>query len=487
MAISEHESEDNYSKTEGSSDSDYESDRDPSYSIIEDTQIQLSNLSIHKKSKSRIGKALDIERDTEENELKVLMESGNLEKLKVEQCKVYLRKNGLRLTGNKATLIQRLKEHQEILNGEAEKKYPVSCFVMNCKGDACLGDVVMFEQNVYEMFNIASRSASGPSLGKRIVVGRIVNDSYGAAKQQHTFTIEVLWSKGERPLRPLQPLLIKGRNLYRLKTMRQRWEDEDKRRNVLIEKHSRGSLARDAREIRVQRKESRKILGENRVLKEKIHRNQINSNLATKQGIQAQQSGSSVAKVAPEPQQSSLFGNFDKTTVRKLSSNIDPTMGYRAHMSTSPRPLSGAFANRVNIDRPVLVPLETQKPTILHEQPMRQTENAHRRQFTHYMDDPSHFPDLHRNGNFGSRPSSFNMNHRYPPVNDYSRTENYSHVHPSTRPNRYHQQQQACKYFAQGRCNFGDNCKFLHDSKENYGQRRGDRPCYYNRLERQQF
>lgn len=33
--------------------------------------------------------------------------------------------------------------------------------------------------------------------------------------------IEVLWSKGEKPLPPLHPLLIKGRNLYRLKTLRQ--------------------------------------------------------------------------------------------------------------------------------------------------------------------------------------------------------------------------------------------------------------------------
>lgn len=36
---------------------------------------------------------------------------GKLEKLKVDQCKVYLRKHGLRLTGNKDTLIERIKEH----------------------------------------------------------------------------------------------------------------------------------------------------------------------------------------------------------------------------------------------------------------------------------------------------------------------------------------------------------------------------------------
>lgn len=34
-----------------------------------------------------------------------------------------------------------------------------------------------------------SRSATGPPCGKRIVAGRIVKESYGAAKQQHTFTV----------------------------------------------------------------------------------------------------------------------------------------------------------------------------------------------------------------------------------------------------------------------------------------------------------
>ena len=96
-------------------------------------------------------------------------------------------------------------------------------------------------------YSIVSRSAIGPPCGKRTVAGRIVKESYGAAKQQHTFTvssksllnharrsfvpdhlsifqIEVLWSKGEKPLPPLRPLLIKGRNLYKLNTLRQVWK-----------------------------------------------------------------------------------------------------------------------------------------------------------------------------------------------------------------------------------------------------------------------
>ncbi|XP_019191659.1 PREDICTED: uncharacterized protein LOC109186187 isoform X2 [Ipomoea nil] len=74
------------------------------------------------------------------------LNAGEIEKLKIDQCKVYLRKHGLRLTGNKATFIERIKEHIDVVNGGGEKKYPVSSFVWNCKGDACTEDVVLFEQ-----------------------------------------------------------------------------------------------------------------------------------------------------------------------------------------------------------------------------------------------------------------------------------------------------------------------------------------------------
>ncbi|KAJ8441151.1 hypothetical protein Cgig2_006980 [Carnegiea gigantea] len=174
-------------------------------------------------------------------QLQKLIDAGQVEKLKVEQCKVYLRKHGLRLTGKKDILIQRIKEHVKILNGEGEKKYPPSSFVLNCKGDACMGDIVMFEQTVYEGFfmicvlfsDVAFLSswphlcACGPPCGKRIVAGRIAKESYGAAKQQHTFT---------------------------------RWEDEAERQRVLNEKHRRGSIARSNRDARIQKKEAKKMI-----------------------------------------------------------------------------------------------------------------------------------------------------------------------------------------------------------------------------------
>ncbi|XP_060218168.1 zinc finger CCCH domain-containing protein 62-like [Lycium barbarum] len=273
------------------SESDYDSDDsqdDPTFDILEETRFSLSKMSIKKNAskdmsaRRNVSKALEecVEGEKEQEKIvpeldekdqksyetvQKIIKAGQIEKLKVEQCKVYLRKHGLRLTGSKDTLIQRIKEHTDIVDGRGEEKYPPSSFVLNCKGDACTGDVVMFEQNVYEMFNIASRSATGPPCGTRIVAGRIVKESYGAKKQQHTFTVEVLWSKGEKPLPPLHPLLIKGRNLYRLKTLRQKWDNEAERQKILSEKHARGFVARSNRETRVREKEMRQMRKENRV------------------------------------------------------------------------------------------------------------------------------------------------------------------------------------------------------------------------------
>ncbi|KAG2549324.1 hypothetical protein PVAP13_9KG268500 [Panicum virgatum] len=188
-----------------------------------------------------------------------LKQDGQLEKLKVYECKAYLRMHKLRLTGKKELLLNRIREHIEVKN-DGEKKYPVSSFVHNCKGDACKGDVVMFEQNIYRRKKGAPREVKGRLCGQRTNAGRIIKESYGTAKQQHTFTIEILWSKGYKPWPPLHPLLIKGRNLYKDKTMRQPWPDEEERNRVIQEKHERGDLARKSRAARIHEKENKKLL-----------------------------------------------------------------------------------------------------------------------------------------------------------------------------------------------------------------------------------
>ncbi|KAG1330732.1 hypothetical protein COCNU_02G007000 [Cocos nucifera] len=146
--------------------------------------------------------------------VKLLRGNKSLDMLKLEECKAYLRKHGLRLSGTKATCIERILEHWRIKDGNGEKLYPRSSFVFNCTGDVCKGDVILFKQRVYEKFDKVTRGAS--IIGRRTIAGRVVKESYGAAKQQHTFT---------------------------------RWSNEAERSEVLAEKHRRGATARHARAI----------------------------------------------------------------------------------------------------------------------------------------------------------------------------------------------------------------------------------------------
>ncbi|KAG2316972.1 hypothetical protein Bca52824_020094 [Brassica carinata] len=175
--------------------------------------------------------------DNDDDKVTSLLAAGSdlMKSLNVKECKAYLRKHGLRLSGTKPVFIERILEHWRIKDGNGESLYPISSFPINCKGDVCKGDTVLFTQKV---------KGSGKIMGRRTVAGQVVKESYGTAKQQHTFTIEVLWCEGMQKLPPLYPLLVKGRNLYRLMTMRQRWANEDDRVKVLSEKHSRGAAAR---------------------------------------------------------------------------------------------------------------------------------------------------------------------------------------------------------------------------------------------------
>ncbi|XP_028764137.1 zinc finger CCCH domain-containing protein 62-like isoform X2 [Neltuma alba] len=182
------------------------------------------------------------------NKVFALFQGSDLKYLKFKECKAYLRKNGLRLAGNRDVCIERIREHWRIKDGRGYTLYPRSSFIIDCTGDVCKGDVVLFRQMVYEKFDKVSKR--GRHVGKRTVAGRVVKESYGATKQQHTFTVEVIWSDGVKKFPPLFPLLVKGRNLYKLKTYRQRWKHEAERVKVLSEKHQRGAEARLVRATR---------------------------------------------------------------------------------------------------------------------------------------------------------------------------------------------------------------------------------------------
>lgn len=113
---------------------------------------------------------------------------------------------------------------------------------IDCTGDAAAGDTVRFTESVF----------GGPCrkpkfLGEREVVALVLRDSYGADKQQHTFSLRIISSSGYDPLAPGRETRRKGRNLYRNGTQRLAWDNEAARRAALDDKHERGDSARAAR------------------------------------------------------------------------------------------------------------------------------------------------------------------------------------------------------------------------------------------------
>ena len=109
-------------------------------------------------------------------------------------------------------------------------------YSINCTGDVVVGDEVCFNKAT---FSGSFRSAKFAGFEK--ITGKVIKDSYGADKQQHTFTLQ-------RPDGTI--FLIKGRVLYREGTWRKPWQNETDRKIVADEKHERGDKARKVRSNR---------------------------------------------------------------------------------------------------------------------------------------------------------------------------------------------------------------------------------------------
>ena len=132
----------------------------------------------------------------------------------------------------KPTVAQKKEYKEKMLSIAAAKYSRPEGYGVCCTGDCCVGDEVAFFQ-------------SGKS-GERMF-GVIKSESYGAAKQQHTFTISLI--SGENSM-------IKGRNLYENGVYRKAWANEEDRKLALEEKHTRGDKARAARVDRIAFKEA---------------------------------------------------------------------------------------------------------------------------------------------------------------------------------------------------------------------------------------
>lgn len=121
------------------------------------------------------------------------------------------------------------------------KKIDETKFTINCTGDCCVGDYVVFEKAFFVGVYPKSKFSHC-----ELIYAHIVSDSYGQKKQQHTFTCVDLESGSK--------FTIKGRNLYRNGTKRMFWVDEHDRIIALHEKHNRGNIARLERKIRINNK-----------------------------------------------------------------------------------------------------------------------------------------------------------------------------------------------------------------------------------------
>ncbi|XP_048601424.1 uncharacterized protein LOC111215162 isoform X3 [Brassica napus] len=93
--------------------------------------------------------------------------------------------------------------------------------LLNCKGD------VFAKETLFCLHKYEKMKASEDIMGRRTVAGKVVKESYGTAKHQHTFTS--FGARGCRNCLRCTLLLVKGRNLYGLLTLRQRWANEEDR------------------------------------------------------------------------------------------------------------------------------------------------------------------------------------------------------------------------------------------------------------------
>ncbi|WP_415906842.1 hypothetical protein ACMXYX_17945 (plasmid) [Neptuniibacter sp. QD72_48] len=112
-------------------------------------------------------------------------------------------------------------------------------YAINSTGDCCVGDEVLFIERVWERKAINRFGKMANVLADyNLVEAKIIKDSYGKNKQQHTFTLQ---------LKDGSKKLIKGRNLYGISVWRKKWKNEEERVGVLSEKHERGAAARQTR------------------------------------------------------------------------------------------------------------------------------------------------------------------------------------------------------------------------------------------------
>ena len=121
----------------------------------------------------------------------------------------------------------------------------IKSYSIGCTGDAVAGDEILFSESVF------GGSYRRPvHIGERRIAAKIVKESYGAGKQQHTVSLVVIGADGVDAPKSGAKMRRKARNIYRNGTRRRPWEDESARDAAADEKHRRGDAARMVRDMR---------------------------------------------------------------------------------------------------------------------------------------------------------------------------------------------------------------------------------------------
>ena len=145
------------------------------------------------------------------------------------------------------TYAEPIEDHQ-MTRSSPEQEFSLSTldYPLDCTGNVVAGDTILFTEFVF------GGSYRKPELlGERTIAAEVLQESYGEAKQQHTFTLKVLASDGIDPLAPGSKIFRKGRNVYRYGTCRMAWADEAERKTAQEDKYVRGDAARAQRARRL--------------------------------------------------------------------------------------------------------------------------------------------------------------------------------------------------------------------------------------------
>lgn len=128
---------------------------------------------------------------------------------------------------------------EEIIKSSlAKQEKATRAYSINCTGDACTNDEVLFLKVMWKRKPINRfGKLANQIVDYKWIEGTIIKDSYGTEKQQHTFTVLLKNQRGKK-------ILVKGRNLYGVCCFRKPRENRD---NDLLDKRRRGNAARNAR------------------------------------------------------------------------------------------------------------------------------------------------------------------------------------------------------------------------------------------------